>query len=354
MRINRLDLLKALEAVKPGLASDEFIEQVTSFAFIKGRVVTYNDEISVSYPVEGLDIEGAIRAEEFYALLSKIKVKKAGDPDKVQLTAGNGEVILSVGKRMKAGFTLQSEIRLPLMEELGDIENSEWIELPKDFIQGLSWVRSSAAKHALNRPVLTGIHVNKTGYVEASDGYRLSIYEFEKPLEVETFVIPNSSLPDVIRFKPAHIALGNGWAHFRAENQAIISCRLFEDPFPSSEHLLKVKGTVITLPSDIDDVIERASIFAQRELENKAKIEFTVGEGKITVRSQMETGGVFEETVPLEEHEEYKYTGEPVSFAVSPFIVQGIFSRGQTFTLASNRLKWEGKNWKYVGARTGE
>jgi len=348
MRINRVDLLKALEAVKPGLSNDEFIEQVTSFAFIKGRVVTYNDEISVSYPIEGLDIEGAIRAEELYALLTKIKPKKEGEPDKIQLKVENNEVQLTIGKRMKAGFTLQSEIKLPLSEEIGNIEDMDWVDLPKDFVEALGWVRVSAAKHALNRPVLTGIHVNKEGFVEASDGYRLSIYRFDALLEIETFVIPNTSLPDVIRFKPTQVTLGNGWVHFQAENKAIISCRLFQDPFPSSNHLLKVKGTSVTLPKDIDEIIDRASIFAQRDSDTLAKIEFKIEEGKVTVHSRMETGGEFEESIPIE------YQGEPLSFAVSPFVVQGIFSKGQTFTLASNRLKWEGKNWIYIGARSGE
>ena len=51
MKINRLILQKALETVKPGLANKEMIEQATSFAFMKDKVVTYNDEISISYQI---------------------------------------------------------------------------------------------------------------------------------------------------------------------------------------------------------------------------------------------------------------------------------------------------------------
>ena len=60
--MNREDILEALEIVKPGLASKEHIEQSTCFAFKNGKVMTFNDEISVSHPVEGLDgLEGAIK-----------------------------------------------------------------------------------------------------------------------------------------------------------------------------------------------------------------------------------------------------------------------------------------------------
>ena len=48
--MKKAELIKALEAVRPGLANKEMIEQSTSFAFMKDRVVTYNDEISISYP----------------------------------------------------------------------------------------------------------------------------------------------------------------------------------------------------------------------------------------------------------------------------------------------------------------
>jgi len=73
MNIQKEQLKKALETVKPGLAGKEIIEQSTSFAFMGDRVVTYNDEISISHPVEGLNLTGAIRAEELYQLLSKLK-----------------------------------------------------------------------------------------------------------------------------------------------------------------------------------------------------------------------------------------------------------------------------------------
>ena len=48
MKLNKADLQRALEIVKPGLANKEMIEHSTSFAFINGKVITYNDEISLS------------------------------------------------------------------------------------------------------------------------------------------------------------------------------------------------------------------------------------------------------------------------------------------------------------------
>ena len=66
--IKRAELKEALETVKPGLASKEIIEQSTSFAFMGDKVVTYNNKISMSHPVKGLDITGAVKADEMYQL----------------------------------------------------------------------------------------------------------------------------------------------------------------------------------------------------------------------------------------------------------------------------------------------
>ena len=90
--MKKAELIKALEAVRPGLANKEMIEQSTSFAFMKDRVVTYNDEISISYPIQDLDLTGAIKAEELYAFLSKAKTE---DID-VEIT--DAEIRLKAGR----------------------------------------------------------------------------------------------------------------------------------------------------------------------------------------------------------------------------------------------------------------
>jgi len=93
MKIKKAELQKALELVKPGLAGKELIEQSTSFAFMGNRVVTYNDEISMSVPlVEGFNLTGAVKAEELYKLLTKLKgdeITLELTENEIQITCGN-------------------------------------------------------------------------------------------------------------------------------------------------------------------------------------------------------------------------------------------------------------------------
>ena len=145
-------LLEALEIVKPGLATKEVIEQTNYFAFMGGRVVTYNDKISLSHPVLGLDVTGAVHAEELYQLLRKIK------KEDIEVVMTDNEIGLSAGNA-KAGLVLQQEIKLPLSEVA---EHSKWFKLPEGFLKSLKFALGAVSSDS-SEPILTTVHVNQKG-----------------------------------------------------------------------------------------------------------------------------------------------------------------------------------------------
>ena len=164
MKVNKRELQDALTIVEPGLANKEVIEQTTSFAFVKGRVVTYNDEISMSYPVKGLHLTGAVKADKLYALLKKIKLKKDKEgkvDENIDITLGEAEIEISYYS-MKAGLALQSDIKLPLDQEIA--EKGEWKALPEDFMPAIKFTMTCCSRD-MSRPVLTCIHINKDGFI---------------------------------------------------------------------------------------------------------------------------------------------------------------------------------------------
>src|SRR5690554_5571655 len=124
LQVKKAELQAALEKVKPGLADRELIEQATSFAFMNGRVVTYNDEISISHPVQDLDVEGAIKAEALYSFLNRVK------QDIITIDVDDNQVKIKAG-RSKAGLVLEKEVKLPV-EEVGEI--GKWMPLPEGFV----------------------------------------------------------------------------------------------------------------------------------------------------------------------------------------------------------------------------
>lgn len=331
MIINKKQLETALEIVKPGLASKELIEQSTSFAFIKGRVVTYNDEISVSHPVPGLELEGAIEAENLYKFIKKIK------KDEFELTLnGNKEVILTSGKS-KAGFTLQAEIKLPLQE---NISKSKWKPLPEKFVKQLNF-SMIAFTRGISRGVLICAHVNKAGFVESSDGYRLIHCELREPMPTETFLIPVSSASEMIRLNPTQIAEGEGWIHFKTEEGTIMSCRLFsEDEFPNSAQLIAIKGTRLVLPETTSEVLDKAMVMSKRDRLLEENVDITIKDNRLKVESKSDTGWFAEEINYKCEH--------TLVFSITPYLLANILEQTRECELTEDKIKFKGEDWVYV------
>lgn len=213
MKISRVELLEALQKVKPGLANKELIEQSTSFAFIGDRVVTYNDEISVSHPVEGLEnMRGAIKAKTLYEFLARVK------DEEIEIEQEENEVLIKTG-RSKAGFRFEYEIRLPL-EEVGEI--GKWKKLPEDFVDALR-LSYPACSNDMSRPILTCVNI-QGDKVEASDSFQIIQYQLKKKTPAD-FLIPASSVKELIKYDIQEVSVGENWVHFRTSEGTVFSSR---------------------------------------------------------------------------------------------------------------------------------
>jgi DNA polymerase III sliding clamp (beta) subunit (PCNA family) len=334
MLIKRQELLNALEIVKPGLSNKETIPQATFFAFKDGKVITYNDEISISHPVECIDLEGAVKANELYALLSKIK------KDVIELIIDNNELRIE-SKKAKAGLTLQSEIKLPLLDKI-----SKWKKLPETFLKYLSLAIPCCANDT-SRPILTCIHIGKEGFIEASDSFKMVRCSLDEQMPIDNFLIPAASAIQVIKLNPISIAESKGWIHFKSLNGTIISCRTFEDTYPNTSHVLEGKGTKLTFPKTILDIVERASVFSKREHVLDESIEITIGNNKIEVSSKADCGWFKEEA-------NIAYDKKPICFCITPYLLKDILAETLECIVCENKLKFEGDNWVYVTMLRGK
>ena len=331
MKIKKSDLISALEKVRPGLSSKELIQQSTSFCFLEGNVVTYNDEISISHPVAGLEITGAVQATELYQLLKKLK------QDELELTVTENEIQLTSGKT-KAGLTLQTEIKLPLSE----VERkSKWKTLPENFKDALRFAVSSCSKD-MSKPVLTCVHVNQEGFIEGCDNYRVARWTLEAEFPTGTFLIPQSSVLELLKLDPVKVALDGGWVHFITEDKTTMSCRVIDDHFPDTSKLLKQSGSEISLPEGIGKILDRAMIFAKRDSMMDEDVVIHVLESLVRIESKSETGWFKEEV------ENIGYVGEDLKFDVTPSLLKNILSETSVFEHCGNRLKFSGTNWVYV------
>lgn len=329
--MNREDILNALEIVKPGLASKEHIEQSTCFAFKDGKVVTFNDEISVSHPVEGLEgLEGAIQANEFYQVLCKMKTNE------IEIEIEGSEVRLKSG-RAKAGLVLQEKIRMPL-EAIG--EKSKWKKIPEGMLDALKFV-SFACSSDMSRPIITCVNVKSDGTIEASDSYRIISYKMNEEVPISSFLLPASTIRRLGGCKPTQISEGYGWVHFMTSAGTEYSCRtFFGDTFPDISKFMKVQGEDFELPRAIEEVLDRAAIFSNEADSNAVTI--TIKPKRIVIRGQSDTGW-FEEDMNL------KYRGPEKQFTIRPELLKDVVKMLRKCILGENAIKFIGDNWEYVG-----
>ena len=332
MEIDRKELSAALELVRPGLSSKEIlIEQSTSFAFVNGRVVTYNDEISISHPVKNLKINGAIHADELYALISKLK------QDTFEMTVNDSEVLITCG-RTKAGFTLEQDVKLPI-DEIGEI--GDFFPLPEKFVEFIT-MAIGACGNDMSKPKLTCINVDETGKIQASDGYRIIQCVLGETMPVPTFLLPAKNAAKIINLEITQIATGEGWVHFKTPDDTVISCRVWNDTYMAIEKHLNIKGTEVQLPKTLNEVLDKAYVFGKRDHIFDEVITIELSSNRILLKSKSDFGW-------YEEKSNLKYKGDDLTLYITPRLFKNIINRTQTCIVNERAIKFFEEDWQYVG-----
>lgn len=341
MKINKLDLQNALSVVKPGLANQDVLEQTTSFAFMNGRVITYNDELSISHPVVGINFTGVIKAEELYGLLHRLK------KEEINIKLVNSELRITCGS-VKAGLKLHEEIILPIEDEIGVIKKWKSIPNPEQFKKYLSFAMKTCGND-MSQLKLTCVSVQKNGYIYGSDGFRMVECKGE-PIGVDNFLIPATLVTEVLKIDPIEIKIKDSWIHFRSKSDTIISTRMVTDQYIAQDILdavLKNKGgKVIQFPKTIDKSIDIVGQFAKRDFIFDETIYVSIAEGKILLEAEAdETGSWIKEHTAID-------TKEKLSFSLTPSLFVDILKETRECILSKDMKKasFSSKvgNWKYV------
>ena len=330
MKINRAELVEALEIVKPGLALNTNIDQATSFAFINGKVITYNDEVSISHPIEDIGIFGAVEASVLYKYLGKLK------QEEIEVKSEEKEIIITAG-RSTAGFALQSTLRIPI--DIISEEKSNWETLPGNFCEALEFASGACSKSSIDE--MDSVHVHKSGFVEGTDGFKVAHFMLGQELLVDTFLLPSTSAIKVVRLEPDQIAFTEGWVHFKCESGTEISCRILTEEFPDTAAILKVEGREIQLPKVFDVAVDRAMVFAKRQNALEEIITIQLDKNRLTLSAKSETSR-FEEVLNV------RYTDEKIKMFVTPSLLKDILTKTQICEITEDKLIFKGENWIYI------
>jgi len=335
MKVKREDFLKALTFVQPGLAAKEVIEHTNSFVFHRGRVMTFNDEVSVQYPLpeEIKHLEGAVKAKELLGLVSRYRSAEID----VEMTEGEFRV-----KTKTAGAGVVCEATLPdFADELKIPEtDAEWDHLPENFAKAVRFCTPSVGSD-MTVPALACIHF-VDDRAESTDTYRMAIYDLNETVENE-FLLPGFVCKNLSKHKFSSYNVQDGWLHLRtAEDKVVFSTRTFEPEFPDLLRHLAIRGKSFTLPDGLGGAIEKACVFVQElDFESDRVVEIAVKEGGMRVSSKGPNGW-FKEVLKSE------YKGDPFKFSVNPIWLMEAYALLRSCEVTDAHIRLEGTDFIHM------
>lgn len=316
MKIDREKLLTALRTAAPGLSKEENVEQATSYFIEEGWISTFNDEISISSPMDELDEKFSVivPGRTFLDLVARSTDKE------LEITAT--KTLLQVkGKRSTAKFQIEKENLSPISTmDYPDI--TEATKLPKDFSQALK-LCSLCVSRDLNRPALAAIFLSGD-LMCASDGVRIIRFSFDGASDFNDVLFFGRNAGALATFNPVSMVEKESWLFFFDENEAVFSVRKVEGKYPDINQHIDFDGPTISLDEVRDDLLEavsRAEVFAKASVD-QARVHFSVDLERVLISGTGPTG-TYEEQI-----KKIGYKGDSVAFEINPVIFSSALVHG--------------------------
>ena len=297
MTINKKLLLESLKNCMPGVDSGNTVLQGSdTFVFHNGRIFSYNDNISVSVPIEQSEmleesVEGAVKADEFFKILSKLP------NDEVNFAVSEKSWLLKSGKA-KAELTL---IDFDYESRLKGIEPSnDWKEIKDDFIFAIG-----SCKMENNKSPLSGVFVSGKEVI-STDAYQLNRFTMPET-DLPNFWISDNSVNELLKIKNfTSMQLQGNWVHFKTEQGVIFSIKVLnKDNYPYDKVVKLLDNCNVenafnaTFPENLFDAIDRATAFSM-DMSGHNLIRLVLSPKNIEVSSER-TSGKYEEKVAWDE-----------------------------------------------------
>lgn len=297
--MNRQELLKALKTVFPGVDKGSLLLEGTDcIAFDGGWVRSYNDLLSLSYPLKsGLRV--AVRAEEFRKVLEKM------EGEEVQLSLEKGKnkkksLVLSDDRTQLTMYGTSEDSYFELYSSM-KLENVKFTEAPSEFTKALKLTLFTVCPDPVSG-VLTGLYCDGRDVV-STDNYRITCYTMENGFSNDPFLIPGSSATELNKLigvfdGTLELAIQDEWMHWRLDNTVIMSMRPMGGEYPvdkifdvlNFDSKSSMKGT---FPTGTVKAAERAEILSSEGITGRfGYITVEAEEGFLVVKGKTEVGEI--------------------------------------------------------------
>ncbi len=333
--MNRLELLAALKAVIPGVAKGEtLLAGADSFVFAPGLIQSYNDTLSVTFPLD-TGVEGTVKAAEIVKVLEKM----SGTDVKLEVV----ESFMEITDGVTALSMRLIEAATPDLIAGLVFEDLDWQALPGDFVQALILCLPSVSRNVIHG-AMTGIRVENTD-VLSSDNFRATWVVLKEGMT--PFTIPGTAVADLLKIPGLEqYATTDAWAHFMSGDGAVFSSRLIASEFPG-EALKKMFPEVgedsYNLPDGLKGALERAGVLAYTQDDGVDFITLSANEDFLTIKGERQYGSI-KEKIKIKDGE----WPNGMMVNIRPEYMLDIMAKTRRFQMVGNLVYFHGGGFKHI------
>ena len=328
--MDRKELIEVIKAIKPGLVRDNVIELAEFISFNDNEIVSFNNEISISYPYES-GLKGAVKGDELLKILQAM-------PDDIDIKTKKDQLVISKkGKKSKMTASLNM---LKVQTDTWPDIPEQFEPLPKNIVEGLKFCLFSVSPD----PAMGALNCIK--FDEASivscDNFRATFYNLDKWTGIEV-LIPLNLAKTLVNYDIINFAQDDNWLFFEDEYGVIICCKKVELDYPSEQvySLFKSEGELITLPDDFKTALDRSEILSQIDIENQKIVKMELSKNKLVISSGGDIGQ-YKEEIAIE------YDKDELTIMVNPVHMKQILLNCSEFMLTESNINFKTDTFNHV------
>lgn len=322
------EILKTLNKVKAGLGDKNVIEQFGHFIFKPGHVISYNDELCATAPMD-IQIDSSVDANDFEKLLKTVSNKE------VELSVKNNKLYFKAEDGTKGALASILEDKVSKYVDSLELDNIEWKSLSSQVLKGLYLCSFSASKD-LTQGILTCVFVSEN-LIASTDQLRISLFELEE--EMTPFLIPARSVGYIVSHPVTKYAVKNGWVYFGTEDDLILCSRVLSGDYPDLYPYLEDEGEEVEFPDDIGATLSAISFMAEGEHDADKMVELNFQKGQIVAKAEKATGWVEK---PVEWGGELEFT-----ILANPHFIVDVLDKTNQALLSEKSITFVMDNFKH-------
>jgi hypothetical protein len=233
---------------------------------------------------------------------------------------------------------METKILLPFREVKTP---SKWFDLPSNFLEAIELTHRCCGKD--QSQMETFVHINDS-CIEAIGAHQVGCYRIKTPID-KNILVHKDSIKHITPLGMTECGVTKKWIHFRNPADVVLSCLRWPqaDEYPDTNAVLSAKkGKKINIPRSLKKSVNRAQIFS-RENPDDTDIEIKLKKGKLICKGTGLQGD-------HKEPHKINYTGENMSFSISPSLLADLCQRHTEAWITPTTLTVKSGKFTFVTA----